>query len=151
MESLEPILAEHPFLTGLEPRYLKLLAECASLVNFKPDQMLFKEGEESQHFYLLRQGTVAVEIHTARRGSITLRTIGEGGVLGWSWLISPHRWHFDARAVELTRAVALDFSCVQRFCEAHHDLGYEIMKRFAHILAQDLKFLKLQLVDIYGT
>lgn len=150
METLEPILAEHPFLTGLEPEHLQLLAECASLVNFNPGQMIFTEGQTTKHFYLIRYGRVAIEVHTARRGAITLTTLGEGELLGWSWILSPHQWHVDARATELTRAIALDFSCVLRHCEANHDLGYEFMKRFALVLAQSLRFLKLQLVDVYG-
>ncbi|OPX20036.1 MAG: hypothetical protein BZ151_06145 [Desulfobacca sp. 4484_104] len=150
METLLPILAAHPFLAGLESKHSQKLAECASLVSFNPGQMVYTEGQTATHFYLIRYGRVALEIHTARRGAITLATVGEGEFLGWSWIVSPHRWHIDARALELTRAIALDFSCVLRYCEADHDLGYEFMKRFAVVLAQSLRFLKLQLVDVYG-
>ncbi|MBW1917380.1 MAG: cyclic nucleotide-binding domain-containing protein [Deltaproteobacteria bacterium] len=151
MESLQSILAEHPFLTGLESKHLRMLAECASLVSFSSGQMIFTEGQAATHFYLIRYGRVAIEIHTARRGSITLATVGEGEFLGWSWIVAPHRWHVDARAIDLTRAIALDFHCVLHHCETDHDLGYEFMKRFALVLAQSLRFLKLQLVDVYGT
>ncbi|MFP3867845.1 MAG: cyclic nucleotide-binding domain-containing protein [Desulfobacteraceae bacterium] len=150
METLEPILAEHPFLAGLESKHLQRLAECTSQVTFNPGQMIYTEGQVATHFYLIRYGRVALEIHTARRGAITVATIGEGEFLGWSWIVSPPTWHVDARAMELTRALALDFSCVLRHCEADHDLGYEFMKRFALVLAQSIRFLKFQLVDIYG-
>lgn len=150
MENLEQILAEHPFLKGLDPRHLPLLAGCASLINFSSDQMICKEGQKADKFYLVRFGRVAVEIHRARGGSITITTVGEGDVLGWSWLIEPFRWHFDARAIELTRTVALEISCLWRVCEANHDLGYELMKRLARSLAQKLKLIKIKSVDIYG-
>ena len=151
METLEPILAEHSFLKGLESCYIQLIVGCASNVRFSPGQFIFREGEEANHFYIIRHGKVAVEIFTPDRGAIVVQTIGEGEILGWSWLIPPYHWHFDARAVELTRAIALDGKCLRGKCQEDHDLGYELLKRFAHILEQRLQATRLQLLDVYGT
>jgi CRP/FNR family cyclic AMP-dependent transcriptional regulator len=35
-------------------------------------------------------------------------------------------------------------------CEADHELGYEIMKRFAHLMEEELEALRLRLLDMYG-
>lgn len=150
METLEPILAEHPFLQGLEPHYLELIVGCASNVRFDAGQFLCREGEEANQFYIIRRGKVAVEIFGAQKGPVTVQTIGEGEVLGWSWLIPPYNWHFDARALELTRAIALDGKCLRNKCENDHDLGYELLKRFTSIMEQRLEATRLQLLDIYG-
>lgn len=150
MENLEPILAEHAFLKGLEPQYLKLLAGCASLVNFASNKIIFKEGEEAKQFYLLRSGHVAVEIHTYRRGAIILQTLGEGDVLGWSWFVEPNLWTFDARTIELTRAIVIDAECVLNLCDEYPDFEIKFMRRFAKVLVDKIKTLKLQLVDFYG-
>jgi CRP-like cAMP-binding protein len=149
METLEPILAKHPFLKGLEPRHLKILVGCASNVRFNADQFLFHEGEEANEFYMIREGKVAVQIQGAERGPITVQTIGEGDVLGWSWLIPPYRWRFDAKALELTRAIALDGKCLRTKSEEDHDLGYELLKRFACIIVERLEAARLQLLDVY--
>jgi len=149
METLEPILAKHPFLKGLEPRHLKILVGCASNVRFNAGQFLFHEGEEANEFYMIRGGKVAVQIQGAERGPITVQTIGEGDVLGWSWLIPPYRWRFDAKALELTRAIALDGKCLRTKSEDDHDLGYELLKRFAGIIVERLEAARLQLLDVY--
>jgi len=149
METLEPILAKHPFLKGLEPRHLKILVGCASNVRFNAGQFLFREGEEANEFYMIREGRVAVQIQGAERGPITVQTIGEGEVLGWSWLIPPYRWRFDGQAVELTRAIALDGKCLRMKSEEDHDLGYELLKRFAGIIVDRLEATRLQLLDVY--
>jgi len=149
METLEPILAEHPFFEGLEPRHLSLIVGCASNVRFNPGQLLFREGDKANQFYMIRQGKVAVEIHAAERGSITVQTVGEGEVLGWSWLIPPYRWRFDARAVELTRAIALDGECLRTKSEEDHSLGYELLKRFSLTIVERLDAMRLQLLDLY--
>ncbi|MFQ5795868.1 MAG: cyclic nucleotide-binding domain-containing protein [Candidatus Bipolaricaulia bacterium] len=150
METLERILAEHPFFEELDPKYLELLVGCASNVRFDAGQFIFCEGDEANQFYLIRHGRVALEISTPERGPITIQTIGEGEVLGWSWLLPPYRWHFDARTIELTRAIALDGECLRTKCEEDHDLGYELLKEFADIIMQRLQATQLQLLDLYG-
>jgi CRP-like cAMP-binding protein len=150
MENLERILSEHPFLQGLDPEYLQLVSGCASNVRFEAGQYLFREDEEANWFYIIRQGKVAVEAYAAERGSVIIDTVEEGDVLGWSWLIPPYNWHFDARAVELTRAIALDGKCLRNKCEHDHNLGYELLKRFAHIIEQRLEATRIRLLDLYG-
>ncbi|MEW6387878.1 MAG: cyclic nucleotide-binding domain-containing protein [Thermodesulfobacteriota bacterium] len=151
MEAMEPILAEHPFFQGLEPGHLKLIAECATRVQFKANQYLCKEEQEAHQFYVILHGRVAVEIFSARRGPITIQTVGEGEVLGWLWFLQPYHWHVDARATEVTRAIALDVQCLLSKCEKNHELGYQLMKRYAHSLAVQFRVAKFQLADIYGT
>lgn len=151
METLEPILAEHPFLKGMTPEQLQLLVGCASNVRFDPGKYIFREGEEANQFYIVRQGKVALEIVTPQRGSIIIDTLADDEVLGWSWLLPPYHWHFNARALELTRAIALDGKCLRTKCESDHDLGYELLKRFAHLIEQRLQATRLQLLDLYGS
>jgi CRP/FNR family cyclic AMP-dependent transcriptional regulator len=149
MENLERILAEHRFFAGLEPRYLELLVGCASNVRFDAGQTIFREGEQANKFYLIRHGRVALDIYAAERGTITIDTLDEGDVLGWSWLVPPYHWQFDARAVELTRAIALDGKCLREKSEKDHDLGYELLMRFVHIIEQRLQATRLQLLNVY--
>jgi CRP/FNR family transcriptional regulator, cyclic AMP receptor protein len=151
METLEPILAEHPFARDLDKRYLDLLVGCAANMRFDPGEFLFREGEEANQFYLIREGVVAIEVFAGPAGQLTVTTIGAGEVLGWSWLFPPYRWKFDARATELTRAIALDAKCLRTKCEADHDLGYELLKRFAYMVEQRLDATRLQLLNIYET
>ena len=149
METLERILAEHPFARDLGKKYGELLVGCASNVRFEAGEFLFREGEEANQFYLVRHGAVAVEIFAGPSRVTTITTIGPGEVLGWSWLFPPYRWKFDARATELTRAIALDGKCLRVKCEADHDLGYELLKRFAYMVEQRLDATRLQLLNIY--
>ncbi|MCX6543034.1 MAG: cyclic nucleotide-binding domain-containing protein [Acidobacteria bacterium] len=150
MHTLEPILAEHPFLKGLRQEHLALLVGCASNVRFEAGAFVFRQGQEANHFFILRDGKVAVEAFAPQKGAVAIDTYGEGDVLGWSWLLPPYRWRFDARAVEPTRMISLDARCMRTKCENDHDLGYELMKRFAGIIEQRLDATRWQLLDLYG-
>jgi CRP/FNR family cyclic AMP-dependent transcriptional regulator len=149
-ESLERILGEHPFFGGMEEPYLQLFVDCASNVRFNAGEMIFREGEDANTFYLIRHGKVALETSGPQHGSVIIETLSEGEVLGWSWMVPPYRWRFDARAVEAVRAIALDGRCLRGRSEEDHDLGYELMKRAALVMERRLQAARLQLLDVYG-
>ncbi len=126
-----------------------MIVGCAANVRFEAGEYIFREGEDANQFYIIRHGKVALELFTPERGVLTIQTLGAGDVLGWSWLFPPYRWRFDARALELTRAIALDGTCLRNKCDEDHNLGYELVKRFAQIIIERLQATRLQLLDVY--
>ena len=150
MEALDPLLAEHPFLRSLSPAHIRTVAGCAKNERFEAGQFLFREGEEADQFFVIRHGKVAVEIGAPPRGVVTVQTWTDGEILGWSWLLPPYRWRCSAKATELTRVIALDGKCLRQKCEADHDLGYELLRSFADILARRLDVTYMQLLDLYA-
>lgn len=150
MEKTEKILGDHPFFEGLDPELLKIIASCASDVAFEPGHVIYREGDEADQFLLIRDGKVAIEIFSAGRGSLIIQTEGPGDVLGWSWLFPPYRRRFDTRAIEPTRAIAMDGKFLREKAEENHRLGYELLKRFSSIVVERLQATRLQLLDIYG-
>jgi CRP/FNR family transcriptional regulator, cyclic AMP receptor protein len=150
MDTLEPLLSKHPFFEGLDSNYLKTLTGCASNRRFPRGDMIFKEGEEANQFFLIREGRVAIEIFVEARGPVTIQTLSAGEILGWSWLVPPYHWRFDARAVDEVRALALDGKCLREKSETDPRLGYELLKRFALVITRRLEATRIQLLDVYG-
>jgi CRP/FNR family cyclic AMP-dependent transcriptional regulator len=150
MESIDTVIRDAPVFHGLEPDQLELVAGCASNVRFNGDDVVFREGDAADTFYLVRHGSVALELFVPTRGPITIETIEAGEVIGWSWLFPPYRWHFDARALSLVRATAFDGACLRRKCEDDPLLGYDLMTRFAQVLIERLQWTRLRLLDLYG-
>jgi CRP-like cAMP-binding protein len=151
MEGLEHIVRDHPFFAGLGEGFCKLVCGCAKNVRFDAGHYIFHEGEPADQFYLIRHGRVALQITSPGRGALTFQTVGEGEIVGVSWLIPPYRWACDARALDPTRAIAIDAACLRQKCETDHDLGYQLMKRFMPVLVQRLHATRMQLLDIYGS
>ncbi|MEW6510172.1 MAG: cyclic nucleotide-binding domain-containing protein [Bacteroidota bacterium] len=149
-ENLTEILRQHPFLANLSAHHMEVLIGCASNAHFAEGEYLIREGEVANTFYLIRTGRVALETDVNARGTIRIQTAGPGEVLGWSWLISPFRWHFNGVAVADVRAVALDGECLRTKCENDHDFGYEMLKRLSQVMERRLEATRLQLFDLYG-
>jgi len=150
METIETILRDVPLFQGLTPEQLELIAGCGSNVHFSEGELLFRDGEEADTFYVLRHGGVALETFVPARGAVTIETIDAGEVVGWSWLFAPYRWHFDARALSLVRATSFDGACLRGKCEADPVLGYALMTRFAQVMIERLQSTRLRLLDVYG-
>ena len=150
-ETLRPILATIPLFDGMKPEHLDLIVGCAANVRFAPGEFAARQGEAADRFFIVRKGRLALQVHGPGRGELTLLTVGDGEVLGWSWLVPPYKWHFDARSLTDTRALALDGRCLRRKFENDYELGYEMMTRFAQLMTQRLEAASLQLLDLYGT
>ncbi len=150
MENLRRIISEHPFCKGLDSYYVDLLISCASNVRFDRDHRLFRKGGQANHFYLIREGEIALEVFAPEREPLIVETVSQGEVLGWSWLVPPYRWHFDARAVAPVRAIAVDGKCLRVKCEKNPHLGYELLKRTVEIMGQRLEATRFRMLDLYS-
>lgn len=150
MKTIEDLLRGHPFIEGLDEEIVALIAGCATNVVFEAGSYLFRAGEPADRFFLLRHGTVALELYVPGQGEQTFLTVKSGEMLGMTWLVPPYRWAYDARAVELSRAIAFDATCLRDKCEADPHVGYELMKRFVPVLVQRLQAAQLQRADLYG-
>jgi len=150
VKTIAELLREHPFTEGLAAEHLDLIAGCGKFERMAPGAYLFREGDAADTFYLIREGRVALDIHSPTGGGITLQTLRDGDIVGWSWLFPPYRYSFDARAVDSTRVVAFDGACLRGKAEADHELGYELMRRMARVFTDRLQATRLQLLDVYG-
>lgn len=139
----------HPLFVDLPGPYLELLARRATIETFEPRELIFREGQAADRFYLITEGTVAVEIFANERGPVTIQTEGVGEILGWSWLVEPYMWHFDAQATLPTKVVAFDAKAVRDSFDAHPEVAYILMKRFIPIIVERLQATRFQLLDVY--
>jgi CRP/FNR family transcriptional regulator, cyclic AMP receptor protein len=148
-EDLSEMLQQHPFLKGLSHEHMQTLVGCASNVRFAEGTTVIHEGQTANKFFLIRSGRIALEVPVTGKGDLRIQTVGPGEILGWSWLISPFRWHFTGVVVVETRAIALDGECLRNKCEKDPVFGYEMLKRLAAVMERRLEATRLQLLDLY--
>lgn len=100
--------------------------------------------------YLILEGKVVVEIQMPGRDPLSIMTIGKGGVVGWSWLFPPYKWHFNARVIEDAPTIALDAKCVLDKCKEDYQMGFELVYRCAYVMGERLQATRLQLLNAFS-
>jgi CRP/FNR family transcriptional regulator, cyclic AMP receptor protein len=148
-ESMATRVALHPFLAGTNHTQLALLTDCAMACHFKSGQIIFREGEIANRFYLIESGKVVLESSNDSGESVVVDTIGAGDLLGWSWMFPPYVWHFSARAVEPTEAIFFYGTILREYCERDPSLGYELFKRMAPIMLRRLQAARKKMLALH--
>jgi CRP-like cAMP-binding protein len=138
--------AGHAVLAKLSDRHKLLLASGARAYVAAAGEFLARQEDASHTFYLIKRGQVAISVRTPK-GPVEATTVGPGEVVGWSWLIPPHRWQFDCRAVEPVEAVAFDAEWLREKCEQDSSLGYHLLQGLVAVLSSRLAATREQLVQ----
>ena len=147
--TVERILGDHPFLAGLPPGTVSLVAGCARLATFEPGELLTAEGGPADTLLLIHLGRVAVEAHRPAGGALWVETVGPGHLVGLSWAAPPFRWQFDARALEPVSAVAVDVRRLRDQLGRHPDIGVALLDRMTGRLVDRLQTTRLRLLDLH--
>ena len=143
-------IREHPFFRGFDEEFVE--SACADAVErrFWAAEILFREGSPAKNLFVVLEGKVGLEVGSSDRPELTVQTVGPGEVIGWSWLVPPHRWRFDARALKPTLMVALDAEHLRHTLSRRPEWGYQFMIRFLPVLAERLENTRIQLLDLHA-
>jgi CRP-like cAMP-binding protein len=147
---LVPRVANHPFMIGLKPDFVKLLSQGAREKSYERDDMLFLAGEPADKFFLVIYGSVSLEFDIPEDRHSSVQTVEAGEVVGWSWMTPPYRWTSDARALRPTRVVMLQASVIRQVCNARPMDGYRFMLRLIPIVGNRLENARSQLLEKRG-
>ena len=150
-QDIADLISTHPLLAGLSVDLIGEVAGCAVNRVWHAGELLITEGEAADTLYLVRRGVVAIEVNAPASGPIVIETVGPGGVVGWSWMFPPYRWHFDARAAGAVGAIAIDAACLRDKADADPELGHRLTLRVAGVLLERLQMTRVRLLDLYGS
>jgi len=148
MKTLHQRIVEHSFISSMLPEHQAVLVECAQEMKFDTDQILFREGQPANQLFLIERGRIQLESHRLGKASspfTPVQVLGEGEVLGWSWLFPPFTWHLQARALEPTSVIVLNGGHLLATAERDTQFGYCLMKRVARVVIQRLQATRIQL------
>ncbi|QIT54538.1 Crp/Fnr family transcriptional regulator [Aquisalimonas sp. 2447] len=140
-------IRNEPFFAGLDEPVLQYLGSHATRQVLPKGNLLFRQGDAADAFYMLLGGEILVEIPAITGPSLEIQRLGQGQVLGWSWLISPYRWTFQARAEEDTEVLAFDGAAILAHCEENPDFGYALLKRFSALMSERLEAARRRMMD----
>lgn len=140
-------LSRCTFFAGLPENHLRFLADHATRRELNAGDVLFRLGDNARYFFLMLSGHVSVEIAAIEGPALLLQGLAPGDVVGWSWLIAPHRWNFQARATLPAEVLQFDGAAVLEHCEQDPRFGYELLKRFSALMSERLQVARNRMMQ----
>jgi CRP/FNR family transcriptional regulator, cyclic AMP receptor protein len=140
-------LSTHEFFSGFSDDILHFLYECSYTCEIKKGQILFRQGENADKFYLVCNGRISIQMPAIIGPNLEIQALGKEQVVGWSWLISPYKWSFQAMAEEDTVLLMFDGATILARCEQEPKFGYELLKKFAELMSMRLDAARHKMMD----
>ncbi|MFF7754004.1 Crp/Fnr family transcriptional regulator [Streptomyces sp. NPDC007971] len=119
-------------------------------VSFAAGTRLFEEGRRADRFWIVRTGTVALDLHVPGRRPAVIETLGRGELIGWSWHFPPCIWHLGAETTSPVRAWEFDAEAVRTMCADDPAFGRDIAVWVGRTVAQRLHASRVRLLDLYA-
>ncbi|WP_432138418.1 MULTISPECIES: cyclic nucleotide-binding domain-containing protein [unclassified Streptomyces] len=135
---------------ALSPEQRQRLMGIAHEVAFPPGARLFEEGGRADRFWIVRTGTVDLDMRVPGRRAAVIESLGHNDLVGWSWLFPPHTWHLGAEAASPVRAYEFDADAVRSLCESDPLFGRAVAEWVGGVVAHRLHAARTRLLDLYG-
>ncbi|MFC5889617.1 cyclic nucleotide-binding domain-containing protein [Kitasatospora sp. CM 4170] len=143
-------VARHGFLGALPPGHRDRLLGFSHEVTFPGGTRVFEEDGVADRFWIIGSGSVALDVHVPSRRETVVETLGEGDLLGWSWLFEPYRWHLGAQTRGTVLASEFDAERIRAACEEDPAFGLAVTSGVARVIARRLEATRTRLLDLYG-
>ncbi|MCX3059892.1 cyclic nucleotide-binding domain-containing protein [Streptomyces beihaiensis] len=141
--------AQIRLLHRLPHAYRDRLLALAKEVAFEEDTRIFEEGQRADRFWIIRTGTVTLDLRVSERTRLPIDPLGPGDLLGWSWLFPPYQWDFGAEAFSPVRAYEFDAAAVRGLCDIEPALGVALLHGVAEVMANRLESARVKLVEAH--
>ncbi|WP_449352047.1 cyclic nucleotide-binding domain-containing protein [Streptomyces shaanxiensis] len=137
-------------LRALPAGHRERLMHVAREVSFAQGTRLFEEGGRADRFWIIRTGTVELDMHVPGRRAAVIETLRHNELVGWSWLFAPHAYHLGAEATTPVRAYEFDATAVRLMCQEDPALGSSVAQWVGDVLAHRLRSARIRLLDLYA-
>ncbi|MER7572588.1 cyclic nucleotide-binding domain-containing protein [Streptomyces sp. NPDC126514] len=143
-----PVTARMP--RALPAEHRQRLMRIAREVSFPQGTRLFAEGGRADRFWIVRTGTVDLDMRVPGRRAAVIESLGHNELLGWSWLFTPYVWHLGAETATPVRAYEFDAELVRAMCRDDPEFGRTVARWVGEVVAHRLQAARIRLLDLYA-
>lgn len=148
-ESTKNIITENLLFKDFNNEEIDILVKNSSFVSFDSGDFIVSARQDAKHFYFIINGSVSLQAFSHEHGVIELENIQDGEILGWSWLIPPYKYHFDAIILDKTRAIQFDAHALKIEMQNNHEFGYKIYKLIVPVIIERLQASRENILELY--
>lgn len=132
-------LRDMPMLKGRKEDTLKALEACVIERCFAPGDVIFQQGDHNDAIYLIRCGSVRIELNLEGKDHFHVATFSRGDFFGDMAFLDGSARSANAIAITQTQLLELSRQCFDRIANVHPRLGREFFANLALTMAIRLR------------
>ncbi len=145
MLSMFDAVEQVSLLKGLDQEQLALLIPLLEPFSASPESVVFHQGDEASHLYLITQGSVSIRYKPYDGPQITLTHLGVGDVFGWSSVVGSATYTSTIVAETEMKALRIRGLDLIQLCAEHPHSSSVILNKLAEVVSPRWKHAKLQI------
>lgn len=142
------VLKRCSMVRDLSDEQLKIIAKLAKEETYEVGELLIKQGRTVEKLFLIEDGLVGIYLELGPMTHRLLQTASEFEVVGWTSMLPPYRARATAKAIETTKALAFSAKGLIALCEKNPEIGNEIYRGLATLIALRLGSAFIQLMGV---
>ncbi len=127
-------------LTYLTDPMLDNLAQIIDILNFDRDEILFRENDPAERFYMIRSGNVLLEQRISDKVTACIGSIKPGFSFGWSAMIEDSFYTSDAVCVAPSEIYSFKRDRIQKLFVQDPEMGFRMYQRLLVIIKKRLDY-----------
>jgi CRP/FNR family cyclic AMP-dependent transcriptional regulator len=132
-------------LVGIAAEEAEQVLALGSRIALSAGQVLFSLGDAAHSLYVVNRGRIALTLPMTVRDKeqdVLVEERSPGQSLGWSALVSPHRFTLKATAAVDTEVVALSRAALFDHFAGHPAAGYAVMRNLSAVVGHRLQVMQ---------
>ena len=116
------------------------LAQITDVLNFDRDEILFREGEPADRFYMLRAGNVLLEQRISDKVTACVGSVKPGFSFGWSAMVDNGVYTTEAVCIEPSEIYSFKREKINKLFEQDPRMGFLLYQRLLEIIKKRLDY-----------
>lgn len=127
---LKTLLKRTGLFTHLSPDHFNELLKSVHIRHFKSDDIILREGEQGQHFYIIKKGSVRIFKQDITKEEIPLARLEKGAYFGEQALLSDTRntRSASAKAITSVQLIEVPGEFLKQALETNSDLERQLLE-----------------------
>ncbi|MDM8538660.1 cyclic nucleotide-binding domain-containing protein [Desulfobacterales bacterium HSG17] len=135
-------------LKNLTDEMLHKLIPLSDIQKYKKGEFVFRGGESSKHFFLLKRGKILLEKRLSESITVSVGSIKPGYSFGWSSMLGGNAYTSDAICAETSEVFALDGTKLIETMQNDHSMAYGICQILLRVMKSRLDLRTEQFLHV---
>lgn len=124
-----------PFFKDLTREQYALLSPLFEPFTVPARTVIFKQGDEATHLYIILHGRVAIEYKPYDGPKITLTRLHDGDIFGWSSVVGSSSYTSDALSTIKAETLRIRGADLKQLYTEHPNVSYSVLEKLAEAVS----------------